>query len=318
MVAPDAAGGIIVTRVRLLLFSVSLAAAILLGLGASGTAIAEDEEQGLIWKTDPDVRVQIEIISGRIEIEGWDRNEVRVQVDGDETRRLDIEAGRKQVSIRSRGLGRRGFPWAGSDREVDVSVFVPVGSRIKARTMNGPIRAEGVGGVLNFNSANGDIEVKGSPSEARLETINASIELEGPASRVDARTVNGSIKLKGVSSEVSASTISGSIEVEADTLERADLKTLSGSIELATRLADRARANIKSFSGSIRLELPRDTSARFDIQSFSGGIRNELTTSSSSSGPRGGGQHLEFSTDEGDGRVKIESFSGGVEIHADD
>jgi DUF4097 and DUF4098 domain-containing protein YvlB len=314
MVAPDATGGIIVTRVRLL----ALLAAALFGLGATGSAIAEDEGEDFSWNTNPDVRVEIEIVSGQIEIEGWDRNEVLVQLEGDDARRLDIEAGRKKVSIRSPGLGRRRFPWASGGLDVDVSIFVPVGSRIKAKSLNGPIQAEGVGGILNFYSANGDIKVKGSPSEARLETINASIELEGLASRVDARTVNGSIKLTGVSTEVSASTISGSIEVDAGTLERADLKTLSGSIELATRFADRARANLKSFSGSIRLDLPSDTSARFDIQSFSGGILNELRTSSTHSGPRVGGQHLEFTTAEGDGRVEIESFSGGVEIRVDD
>ena len=280
--------------------------------------MADDEEQDFLWKTNPDVRVRIELVSGQIEIKGWDRDEVRVQVDGDEARRLDIEAGRKRVSIRSPGRGRRGLPWGGGDLEVDVSLFVPVNSRIKARTMNGPIHAEGVGGVLDFNAANGDIKVEGSPSEARLETINASVELEGRASRVDARTINGNIKLTGVSEEVSASTISGSIQVDAGTLERVDLKTLSGSIELATRFADRARANLKSFSGSIRLELPSETSARFDIQSFSGGIRSELAASSTDSGPRVGGQHLEFTAAEGNGRVKVESFSGGVEIHVDD
>jgi len=314
MVARNAAGGIIVTSVRLLLLFTGM----LLGVGATSSAIADDEEQDFIWKTDPDVRVRIEIVSGQIEIKGWDRNEVRVQVDGDEASRLDIEAGRKRVTIRSPGRRRMGFRWAGGDLEADISIFVPVNSRIKAKIMNGPIRAEGVGGVLDFNAANGDIKVEGSPSEARLETINASVELEGQASRVDARTVNGSIKLTGVSNEVSASTISGSIQVEAGTLERADLKTLSGSIELATRLADRARANLKSFSGSIRLELPSDTSAHFDVESLSGGIQNELTTSSTHSSPGVGGQHLEFTAAEGDGRVKIESFSGGGEIRVDE
>ena len=55
--------------------------------------------------------------------------------------------------------------------EVDVKLFVPVGARLSAKTMNGSIHAKDVEGVLNFHSANGDIEVKGGPREARLARI---------------------------------------------------------------------------------------------------------------------------------------------------
>jgi hypothetical protein len=292
-----------------------------LGLGFVGVSSAEDERDdtdesdGQTWAVESDVLVQIELISGDIEIEAWDRNEVRIRVDGDDA--LEVNPRRKRISIRNPGRRRRGFDWFGGGGDVDVSISVPVRSRIEAKTTNGTIRTQGVVGTLDLNSANGDIEARGGAEEARLETINASIDFEGHESRVDARTVNGSIELTGVAGELFASTISGSIRVEAGTLERVEMKTLSGSIELEGRLARRARANIKSFSGSVRLELPKDTSARFDIQSFSGGIRNELpTTDKRSDGS--GDQHLEFSTADGDARVKIESFSGGVEIRESD
>jgi DUF4097 and DUF4098 domain-containing protein YvlB len=294
-----------------------LLAGLLLGLSTADTAVAEEEAGDLLWPTDSDVRIEIEVVSGSIEIEGWDRDEVRVRVEGGRTEALDIKATRKRVVIRSPNFHRKSFFGIGGDLDVDISVSVPARSRIEAKSTNGAIRAEGVSGNLDINAANGDIDVRGSPSEARLETINASIDFEGRESRVEARTINGSIELAGVAQEVSASTISGSIRVEASTLERVELKTLSGSIELATRLAANARAHLKSFSGSIELELPSDTSARFDVQCFSGGIRNDLATTRTSAS-RTDARHLEFTTAEGDGRVRIESFSGGVEIRSAD
>lgn len=282
----------------------------------SGIAFADDVEEQ-IWATEPDVRVQIELLSGEIEIKGWDRDEVRVRVDGGDVTALDIKASRKRVRIRGPRIGRGRRIRSGGDLDADVQVSVPRRSRIVAKTTNGTIRAEGVAGTLEFNAANGDIEVRGKPTESRLETINASIDFEGSGSEVDARTVNGNIELKGVAGELFASAISGSIRVEAESLERVELKTLSGSIELAAQLAEDARVHIKSFSGGIEIELPTDTSARFDVQSFSGGIRNELqTTRTSTSGRQG--RHLEFTAGEGDGRVTIESFSGGVEIRESD
>lgn len=287
-------------------------------LSSAGLAAADDEDEGLVWTTKPDVRIDIEVVSGKIEIEGWDRDEVRLDADDDDAHKVEIDARNRRVTIRGPGVQRRGFAWGRGDLEVDVKLFVPRGSRIRASTMNGEIKVEDVDGTLDLNAANGKIEVEGGPSEARLETINSGIELEGRETHVDARTINGGIELTGVAGEVSASTISGSIKVEASEVERLDLKTLSGSIEIATRLAPDARAHLKTFSGEIRLELPSDTSARFEIQNFSGGIRNELATSAHHSSPRIGGQHLEFSTAEGDGRVSIESFSGAVEIRAQD
>jgi len=62
--------------------------------------------------------------------------------------------------------------------------------------------------------------------------------------------------------------------------------------------------------------------ARFDVQSFSGGIHSEfvsvLTGDDSGSGPwrHGPGQHRSFVVGEGDARISIESFSGGVQIEA--
>ena len=290
---------------------VTILAALLLA-GIADIAVAKDSEEQS-WPTEADVRVQIEILSGRIEIEGWDRNEVVVRVGGDSAAAVDVKASRRRIRIRGpKFRGDRSIRNM-EDFEVDVHVSVPAHSRIEVKTTNGRISAEGVAGTVEFITANGNIEVRGKPTEAKLETINGSIKLEGRGTLVDARTVSGSIDLSGVGSELFASAISGSIRAEAESLERIDMKTLSGSIELTTRLDDGARVNLKSFSGAIELEVPGDTSSRFEIRSFSGGIRNELPiTDTTSAG--GQGRHLRFTSGEGEGRVTIESFSGSVEI----
>jgi len=288
----------------------------------AGVAFADDAEddedaEAQSWPAESDVRIRIELVSGNIEIEGWDRDEVRVEVEGDTVNALDVRASRRRIRIRGPKFGRgRVFRRMG-DLDVDVRLSVPARSRIEAKTTNGTIRVEGVSGTLDLSSANGDIEVRGKPTEARLETINASIDFEGASSLVDARTVNGSIDLTGVAGELFASTISGSIRAEADALERVELKTLSGSIRLRARLLKGVRAHLKSFSGGIEIELPAETSARFDIHSFSGGIRNELPTTRTDTAP-GNRRHMEFTSGDGDGRVTIESFSGGVEIRERD
>jgi hypothetical protein len=313
MVATDASGGHIVNRPDRLLLLV-----LLICFAGPTRSSADEGEGGLTWDTESDVRIDIENISGRIEIKGWDRDEVRLELDEDRARSLDIDGKRQRIKIRSSGLRRGRLGWGAPGEGVDIDLYVPTQSRIKAMAVNGDIRSEGVDGTLDFHAANGQIEVRGSPREVRLETLNSSIKVEGDARQVDARTLNGSIELRGVGGEVTVSTMSGSIKVEGDALDRVDLKTLSGSIELVGRLAERARARLKTFSGSIKVEIPSETSARFDVESFSGSIQNEFKTTTTREQDWRGGQRLEFTADDGDGRVSIESFSGAVEIKARD
>ena len=274
----------------------------------------QDRRSEVRIQVNPDVRVDIEIISGSIEITGWDRSEVRIRTDHGDVDALDISSDVDRVAVRGRraGIGLLKFRFQGG--ETDLRIDVPKGSDIKAKTINGPIEARDVEGSISFHAANGKIEVRGAPREASLETMNSDIDFRGEGSRVDARTLNGRIDLRGVSGEVVAHAISGSIHVRGDVVERAELRSLSGSVDLEAALAPGARVNCKSYSGDISLVVPKITSAKFDVQTFSGRIRNELGPRSVSSWRGGPGQRLDFEAGDGDGSVTIDTFSGKVRI----
>ncbi len=297
------------------------AAALLLSALAAPGAWAEEDRRSdpleQTYEVEPDVRVDVEIMSGKIELRGIDANQVRVRARG----QLRVDGSRRRVSLRAPHAGW--FAWK-HPAEVEVEIELPRKSRITARTINGGIRAEGVEGELDLHAANGAIEVKGAPEEAYLETMNAAIKFEGERSEVVAKTLNGEIELKGVSGEVEAHTVSGRIRVEGEQLERADLRTMAGEIELDSSLAKGARVNARSFSGPVKLRLPEGTSARFDVQSYSGGIESDFSSRLAGDEPghgfanRGPGRPFSFVVGEGDARISIESFSGGVEIEKGD
>ena len=296
------------------------AALILCALGSSG-AWAEEDRRGdpfeQTFAVEPDVRVEVEIVSGKIELRGTSANELRVRANGE----LRVDSSPRRVSLRAKSAGFMGW---GHPAEVQIEIELPRQSRITARAINGAIEAKDVAGELDLHSANGPISVEGSPREAYLETMNAPIKFEGERSAVVAKTLNGAIELEGVSGEVEASTVSGKIRVEGEDLERAELRTMAGEIELAASLAKGARVSARSFSGPVKLRLPGGTSARFDVQSFSGGIESEFSSRLTHDepkrgfGPHHGGRPLSFVVGDGDARISIESFSGGVKIEESD
>ena len=286
-----------------------LAALLFLPAGAAG-----DEPLEQTFEVKPDVRVDIEILSGSIEVRAIDADEVRLRSEGGGG--LEIDGSRRRVSIRAPATGW--FPWS-RGVDVELQIEVPRESRLTIRSINGRIRVEGVEGELHLHAANGEIDVEGTPREAYLETMTGAIRFEGERSTVVARTINGEVRLQGVAGEVEVSTVSGAIRVEGEDLERADLRTMSGEIELRASLAPRARVEARSYSGAVRLGLPADTSARFEVQSFSGGVHSEFASrlegeDRKGSRDRGRGRPLSFVVGDGDARVTIESFSGGVRI----
>jgi DUF4097 and DUF4098 domain-containing protein YvlB len=280
-------------------------------------ARADEHELEQTLEVEPDVRVDIDIVSGRIALRGIDEHQLRVRANGE----VRVDGSRSRVSLRSPHAGW--FPWA-RPIDVEIEIELPRQSHISARTINGEIRARDVAGELDLHAANGAIDVKGAPREAYLETMNAGIKFEGERSRVVAKTLNGEIELEGVSGEVEANTVSGSIRVEGADLERAELRTMAGAIELDSSLAKGARVYTKSFSGPVTLRLPEATSARFDVQSFSGPIQSDFTSQLAGDEPghgwsnRGPGRPLSFVVGGGDARITIESFSGGVKIEESD
>ena len=127
--------------------------------------------------------------------------------------------------------------------------------------------------------------------------------------------------------------MSGRIRVEGDAIERAELRTMSGEIELDASLTEGARVHAKTYSGGVKLRLPEGTSARFDVQSYSGVVESDFSSRSSGQDddedddedqdeddddPRswrhGPGRPRSFVVGNGDARISIESFSGGVKI----
>ncbi|MGH7337638.1 MAG: DUF4097 family beta strand repeat-containing protein [Myxococcota bacterium] len=288
-------------------------------LAVRGALADEDRRSDAFEQTfavAPDVRVDVEIMTGRIELRGIDSNELRVRAKGE----IRVKGSRRRVSVRASSVGWR--KWA-KPVEVELEIELPRKSRITARTINGGIKAENVDGELELHAANGAIEVKGAPEEAYLETMNAAIKFEGKRSEVVAKTLNGEIELEGVSGEVQANTVSGKIRVAGEQIERADLRTMAGAIELDSSLAQGARVSARSFSGPVKLRLPEGTSARFDVQSYSGGVESDFAASLDDGGGdhrfgHGAGRPHSFVVGDGDARISIESFSGGVEIERRD
>lgn len=279
----------------------------------SVSALRADQEVNRTLPADPKAVIEIENVSGSIEIYGWDRDEVQVTgTIGDDVEELIVEGGPRSIVIEVEvPEGRR---WGNRDLAADLEIKVPKGARLEVEGISSSIEVEDFSGRLEAESVSGSIEARGSLTSADLETVSGSIRLRGANTRTSAESVSGKIELEGVSDRVEASTVSGSIEIDAGTISRGDIESVSGTIRLQCALTASARLDVGSHSGNVTVELPADVSASFEATTFSGRIDNDFGPEAERDSRWVPSKSLEFETGSGDAEITLETFSGSLRI----
>ncbi len=226
------------------------------------------------WKVGAGAQLSLSNENGSVEIESWDRDEVRVLAEitlkagSSETARKAMERfeiiSSKQgdrISVSSRKpRGQDGFlAWlSGNHVEVDVNYQIKVPRRIDLdiETVNGSIQAASLSGTLTFDSVNGRITVRDSRGAVSADTVNGSISAE--LLEIDAGesmafgTTNGGITLSlpaQAKADVDAATTNGSISSELPlTSESAGRSRIRGTLN-----GGGAPIRMRTVNGSIRI-----------------------------------------------------------------
>ena len=259
----------------------------------------------------PDGRVTISNIAGSVAVVGWDRAEVEVVGTlGPGVEELEVDSQGRETEIEVR-LVRRSRNRGGN---AALEIRVPHGSDLDIEVVSAGVEVGGVTGEVTIESVSGSIEVEGRPEAVDVESVSGSIDVEGHTEQLKAESVSGRVRLRGSALEIDANTVSGQLELIAEEIERAELSTVSGGIELSGMLTSRAEIEVDSHSGSVELLLPSSTSARFRVVTYSGRIDNELGPPAERTGRYTPGKELDFKLGDGDARVTVESFSGSVSL----
>ncbi len=204
-------------------------------IGVDTTSVlARDQFQEELHQTHrlaPDGRIELSNVNGKIVVNGWDGDEVKIdavkRADREEDLgavkiEIDPEVGR--LSIKTKYPDSRSG-WLKSKRNttvVDYTLTVPRQVRLdKVSNVNGSIEVEGVRGEVNLSTVNGSLSAEGLVSETSISSVNGKVEavLErlDTVKSVTISTVNGKASVtipQSSDAEVSASTVNGSITAD--------------------------------------------------------------------------------------------------------
>jgi len=199
------------------------------------------------------------------------------------------------------------------DGEARLVIRVPAGSSISASMVSSDFKISAVRGALDLRSVSGGISGEGG-GDVRANNVSGEIHLiANSAKRIEVKAISGEIRLTAGNADIEATTVSGDATLTLGTVGRARLKTVSGSITASLTAAADAQIDGESISGEIKLRFAGEPSADFDVQTLSGDIENCF-------GPKpveprhGPGKRLTFKTGNTNGRIRLTSNSGEVDI----
>ncbi len=257
-------------------------------------------------------RVEIENLKGRVEVRGWDRQEVKLSGSlGEGVEKLIVEGDGNSLHIEVK------YPSRSNRSEPTTLILqVPLRTDLEIDTVSADIDVGGMASrELSLESVSGDITANGAPRRAKVESVSGDARLTFNSSDVDVSTVSGDLTLAGrLNGEVSVETVAGDVQVDTKGEKLANFKggTVSGDIQVRMGLADDGVVKMESVSGDLLLLMPTDISAQVSGESFSGELKAPgAKIKREEFGP---GSSFRADYGKGKGQVRLESFSGDAEL----
>ena len=273
---------------------------IVLALLFSSSAYAQ-ERPSAVFGVEGDAQVTINNTSGSIQVTAWDRNEVAVYGGRSVVRELEVDVTPKHVEMEM---------IAGHDLEVRV----PRRARLRAKSLSGFVRVDGVEGTVDIESGSGSLHVEGRPRSIHAMGFSGGVTILGGGTEVTrAESVSGTVMVTNASGTVEAKSSSGGVNVKGSNIREAQLFSVSGSVMFDGTMRGGGRLSAESSSGSVELTLPRNTSATYDLQTISADIENDFGPAATKT-RHGAGVSLRFSVGDGSARIKGVSVSGSVRL----
>lgn len=301
---------------RLVVFRAAAVAAVALGVSACDITVGAVEykvsEEKRFAVTGP-ARVNLSTFDGSIEVRGWDRPEVLIEIekrgpDQQTTDAIKVTATQQGATVTidiPEPSGFRSTNWRNSP-SARIVASIPATSNVVIRSGDGSVTLRRVTGSLDIKTEDGSVRLDGTSGALLVRTGDGSIHAEDVNGTVDAQTGDGSVALEGILKAVRVETNDGSVQVTArqGSAMDTDWSMVTGDGSIRAELAKGFSAEIDAESGDGRVYVEGLTKDH-DDESASGGRHDREERRRRASGTLGsGGKLLKLRT--GDGSITVQ------------
>jgi DUF4097 and DUF4098 domain-containing protein YvlB len=253
-----------IVRAVMFVAAATMAAACDISIGAAEFSVREEKKFAVTGPT----QLALTTFDGSIDVRGWDRNEVLVEVekrgpDQATVDKIQVNASQHGNTITLDVAKPSPLTTTSFQRSPSASliVSVPLLTAVTARSGDGSITIRRVNGKVDLDTDDGSV---------RVEEVKGDLVVRTGDGSVRARQIDGHAKINTGDGSVGVDGVFGDLEVE----------TRDGSIVVTARSGSAIESawSVTTGDGSIRLELPEGFGADLDAQSADGRVRVEQRT----------------------------------------
>jgi len=255
-------------------------------------------------------QVSLQTWDGSIEVRGWDRNEVRIEVE----KRGPDQATVDRIKVKTTQAGNvitvevakpsplvtGGFR---SSPSATLVVSAPLRTNLVARTGDGSIKVKRVSGTVDLDTEDGSVSLDEIAGNVVVKTGDGSINVTDITGRAALKTGDGSIELTGVLTGLTIETHDGSVELTARKGSKADgpWEVTTGDGSISVTVPEEFAADVDAHTGDGRVSVEQ-----IDEKGASTSQKDESERSTVRAKTGAGGQPLRLRT--GSGRITVKTL----------
>jgi DUF4097 and DUF4098 domain-containing protein YvlB len=192
----------------------------------------------------------------------------------------------------------------------DIAIYLPRGTQVSVKTVNGDIDASDVSGWLY--TVAGAVHVSGTAATMEVEDMRGDVDLNATVPWLRARGGAGRMTVRGAVRDADVSTISGALDVPGGGIIRGQFASVSGDIRWAGAPAVGAILDFSNHSGTVDLALTRGASGAFTLSTIEGTIANAFAQVRPVSQEQ---RSAHFRIGSGGGDIAVRTFKGAIRLH---
>ncbi len=269
-----------------------------------------------------DGKVSLKNISGDIEVESWDKAEVKIEAKkisrASTLEKAKENAARVKIEVMEEGNTLRietKYPEP-SIKSLNVSIdyhlLVPDKVAVKIKSVSGDVTLQQIGGAIEVDVVSGDIEVMKADKGVDCKAVSGDLELRSINGDAFLKTVSGDITLGKMNGSIEAESVSGDIElIDVSGARVVKGNALSGSITYQGDINPEGRYELKSHSGEIEMVLPSNAAFDLEASTFSGDIESDFEIMVSGKFSK---KKIQGTVNGGGAVVILNTFSGDIDL----
>jgi DUF4097 and DUF4098 domain-containing protein YvlB len=233
------------------------------------------------FDTPGQVRLDLEIPFGRVEIDTLSSDSTHVSLEGTEavTREL-VENARVEMHPRGEGfeviveVKHRGLMFSiGRSPEIRLRVSCPKGADATVRTKSADIQARGEYGDFEVKTASGDVSIEEVQRDARIKTASGDVAIDEVGAQLQVQTASGDVAVQRVGGEATAHLVSGDVWIR-DAGAGVHVNTVSGDQRIDAVVNGTVESH--AVSGDVYIGIRRGSRFYVDANTISGSTNSEL------------------------------------------